>query len=60
MCRGVLEQLEHNVDTFISLSSPQSGQFGGELNFVTFYKNRGRGYVTKGSILKFLSSCKFI
>ena len=29
ICRAVLEQTEHNVDTFISLSSPQSGQFGG-------------------------------
>ncbi|XP_045211280.2 lysosomal thioesterase PPT2-A-like [Mercenaria mercenaria] len=28
VCRGVLEQFSHNVDTFISLSSPQSGQFG--------------------------------
>ena len=34
MCRGVLEQLEHNVDTFISLSSPQSGQFGGKRIFI--------------------------
>ncbi|XP_060578816.1 LOW QUALITY PROTEIN: lysosomal thioesterase PPT2-A-like [Ruditapes philippinarum] len=28
VCRGVLEQNQHNVDTFISLSSPQAGQFG--------------------------------
>ncbi|XP_052788466.1 lysosomal thioesterase PPT2-like [Mya arenaria] len=28
ICRGVLEQLVHNVDTFISVSSPQAGQFG--------------------------------
>lgn len=28
ICRAVLEQVEHNVDTFISLSSPQSGQYG--------------------------------
>ena len=31
MCRGVLETLpNHNVDTFIALSTPQGGQFGGE------------------------------
>ncbi|KAH3798351.1 hypothetical protein DPMN_151950 [Dreissena polymorpha] len=28
ICRGVLEHIQHNVDTFISLSSPQAGQFG--------------------------------
>lgn len=28
VCRGLLEHLRHNVDTFISLSSPQAGQFG--------------------------------
>lgn len=28
VCRGVLEQIKHNVDTFVSLSSPQSGQYG--------------------------------
>ena len=30
MCRSVLERYEHNVHTFISLSSPQSGQYGGK------------------------------
>ena len=30
MCRGILEQFsEPKVKTFISLSSPQAGQFGG-------------------------------
>lgn len=29
VCRGVLEMYGHNVHTFISLSSPQAGQFGG-------------------------------
>lgn len=28
ICRGVLELTRHNVDTFISLSSPQAGQYG--------------------------------
>ena len=31
LCRGFLEAYpDHNVRTFISLSSPQAGQFGGE------------------------------
>ena len=29
VCRGILENFEHNVHTFISLSSPHAGQFGG-------------------------------
>ena len=30
-CRAILETTpEHNVNTFISLSSPQGGQFGGK------------------------------
>ncbi len=30
VCRGILETTpDHNVYTFISLSSPQAGQFGG-------------------------------
>ncbi len=30
VCRGILETTpEHNVHTFVSLSSPQAGQFGG-------------------------------
>jgi palmitoyl-protein thioesterase len=29
VCRGILEKYDHNVHTFISLSSPQGGQFGG-------------------------------
>jgi hypothetical protein len=33
--RGILEQFsDHNVDTFISLSSPQAGQYG------SMYKSR--------------------
>ncbi|XP_061165439.1 lysosomal thioesterase PPT2-B-like [Saccostrea echinata] len=28
LCRGVLSSMNHNVDTFISLSSPQAGQYG--------------------------------
>ncbi|XP_048778353.2 lysosomal thioesterase PPT2-A-like [Ostrea edulis] len=28
LCRGVLSSMDHNVDTFISLSSPQAGQYG--------------------------------
>ncbi|KAL4218708.1 holo-[acyl-carrier-protein] synthase [Mactra antiquata] len=35
VCRGVLEQLEHNVHTFISLSVPQAGQFG-DTDFVKY------------------------
>lgn len=35
VCRGVLEQFKHNVDTFISLSSPQAGQFG-DTDFVKY------------------------
>ena len=31
VCRGVLEKYGHNVHTFISLSSPQAGQFGGNI-----------------------------
>ncbi|XP_003383295.1 PREDICTED: lysosomal thioesterase PPT2-A-like [Amphimedon queenslandica] len=36
VCRGVLEKYGHNVHTFISLSSPQAGQFGDTdyLNFL--------------------------
>jgi palmitoyl-protein thioesterase len=31
VCRALLSVMdEHNVDTFISLSSPQMGQYGGE------------------------------
>lgn len=31
MCRALLSVMdEHNVDSFISLSSPQMGQYGGE------------------------------
>lgn len=30
LCRAILEMYDHNVHTFISLSSPQAGQFGGE------------------------------
>jgi len=31
VCRGILETTpQHNVHTFLSLSSPQAGQFGGE------------------------------
>jgi len=35
LCRGVLEHILHNVDTFISLSSPQAGQFG-DTDFTKF------------------------
>ena len=36
ICRGFLEAYpDHNVKTFISLSSPQAGQFGGWI-----HKNR--------------------
>ncbi|KAL5012554.1 hypothetical protein ScPMuIL_011105 [Solemya velum] len=28
VCRGLLSKFPHNVDTFISLSSPQAGQYG--------------------------------
>lgn len=35
VCRGFLEAFpDHNVKTFISLSSPQAGQFGGEIAFI--------------------------
>lgn len=30
ICQGVIETSDHNVDTFIALSSPLNGQFGGE------------------------------
>lgn len=31
VCRALLSVMdEHNVDSFISLSSPQMGQYGGE------------------------------
>ena len=41
VCRGILEQFsEPKVKTFISLSSPQAGQFGGELKGLL---ERGRG-----------------
>lgn len=31
MCRALLSVMDdHNVDSFISLSSPQMGQYGGE------------------------------
>lgn len=31
VCRGILSTLsEHNVNSFISLSSPQAGQYGGQ------------------------------
>lgn len=30
ICRGILSTTQHNVDTFISLSSPLAGQYGGE------------------------------
>ena len=39
LCRGFLEAYsDHNVRTFVSLSSPQAGQFGGERfeNFTMF------------------------
>lgn len=33
ICRGILSTLaDHNVQTFISLSSPQAGQYGGRYN----------------------------
>ncbi|XP_053381510.1 lysosomal thioesterase PPT2-A-like isoform X1 [Mercenaria mercenaria] len=28
VCRGIIERMDHNVHTFISLSAPQGGQFG--------------------------------
>ncbi|KAK3874466.1 hypothetical protein Pcinc_020595 [Petrolisthes cinctipes] len=28
ICRGIVEALDHNITTFISLSSPQAGQYG--------------------------------
>lgn len=31
ICRGVLSVLPHNVETFIALSCPLAGQYGGEL-----------------------------
>ena len=30
MCRGILEKYSVPVKTFISVASPQAGQFGGE------------------------------
>lgn len=34
VCRGILSTLpDHNVQTFISLSSPQAGQYGGKWDF---------------------------
>lgn len=30
ICRGILSTTQHNVDTFIALSSPLAGQYGGE------------------------------
>lgn len=34
ICRGILSTLsDHNVQSFISLSSPQAGQYGGGFNF---------------------------
>lgn len=36
IARAILEKYpEHNVHTFISLSSPQAGQFGSKLNLET-------------------------
>ena len=29
VCRGILERYSNNVKTFVSLSSPQAGQYGG-------------------------------
>lgn len=32
MCRGLIETLpDHNIDTFIALSTPQGGQYGGKV-----------------------------
>jgi hypothetical protein len=30
ICQGLLSLLQHNVDTFIALSSPLAGQYGGK------------------------------
>ncbi|KAK3592809.1 hypothetical protein CHS0354_009253 [Potamilus streckersoni] len=39
LCRAVLEKYPHNVDSFISLSAPQSGQFGDTDYLKFFYPN---------------------
>lgn len=35
--RGIVETTNHNITTFISLSSPQAGQYGGQLKIVYFF-----------------------
>ena len=32
VCRGILERYSNNVKTFVSLSSPQAGQYGGKVD----------------------------
>ncbi len=50
VCRGILETTpEHNVHTFVSLSSPQAGQFGGTVLECVFIR-----YVT--TFLQILST----
>lgn len=33
ICRGILSTTQHNVDTFIALSCPLAGQYGGEFQY---------------------------
>lgn len=38
VCRGMIESLSDlNVATFVSLSSPQGGQYGGRFNYIGIF-----------------------
>ncbi|XP_021344921.1 lysosomal thioesterase PPT2-A-like, partial [Mizuhopecten yessoensis] len=39
ICRGLLSVLPHNVNNFISVSSPQAGQFGDSMYLKYFFPN---------------------
>ena len=45
MCRAILEMVaNHNVKTFVSLSSPQAGQFGGIILYELVKKTPSHRY----------------
>lgn len=57
VCRGFLEAFpDHNVKTFISLSSPQAGQFGGKIAFIAQPTAVHKGFttITDTEYLKYL------
>ncbi|XP_064383693.1 lysosomal thioesterase PPT2-A-like [Halichondria panicea] len=46
VCRGILETTpEHNVHTFVSLSSPQAGQFGDTVYLEHFFPNFTKDHI---------------